>query len=433
MNAIGLRLGLGAGVAAWWSDGVAFAADFGARRIMSGGRRCALNEAMDFARSSAGSAMSKAGLCTDFAAGMPRLTDGGLLLEGAATNVLRFSSGLGETAAWTAEGNAAVSGNAINLGGLVLEECAVTAPGAFPRFVSTDALSLADGEYGVISFYAMAGAASSIRAQVFDGTGATATDWTAGGGGFSKQASVQDNPAVTQFVADGMERFDNGVCRLWTTFRNVSGGPLAYRAEPHVAGTAQAPAMGSACWLGGVQLEKGRWPTSLIVTSGAPATRAADRLTMTPEAAGLGAAPSFAFSARWLGGDPAFPWLFSLNDGSAANEIGMYVNVGQSSLNRKVVAGGVTQADDNSGLIDLSYGDRIAASMRVAGNDLKTYGRRNGGAVVESSDASIVVSAISEVEIGAKQGGGSGSALLIERLASGDNLTDGQLEALVLL
>src|SRR5690606_6880115 len=155
--------------------------------------------------------------------------------------------------------------------------------------------------------YASAGAASPIRTAVSDGSGATATSWAASGGDFVRDGVIEDNSAVTAHVADGIERFDNGLCRLWTSFRNVSGGPLAYRAAPHVQGTTDAPAMASACWLGGIQLEKGRWPTSLIATSGAAVTRAADRLSITPAMAGLGSAPCFAFAMRWLGGDPAFP------------------------------------------------------------------------------------------------------------------------------
>lgn len=433
MSALGIRLGLGTpGPGAWWPEGVGFAADFRGRRYMAGGRGRMFGEVMSFARSSRATAMNPAGLCLDFAPAAPRFTDAGLLLEDEARNVLRRSSGLGVSGAWTAEGNAAAAGNTAGFGVLVMEECAVVEPGDFPRFLSTDTLTLAHGEYGVISLHAIAGAASSIRTAVSDGSGMTATGWTVGGDGFVRDGAVADNPAVTEHVADGIERFGNGLCRLWTAFRNVSGAPLAYRAALYVQGTTDAPAMASACWLGGIQLEKGRWPTSLIVTAGAAVTRAADRLSMTPAMAGLGSAPCFAFAMRWLGGDPAFPWLFNLSDGTSSNEIGIYVNVGQSSLNRRVVAGGVIQTDGSGGVANLAYGDHIAAAMRVANNDLKTYARRNGGAVVETNGGSIVLPSFSELLVGARQGGGGRSALMIERLAGGKNLTNGQLEGLVL-
>src|SRR5690606_7433945 len=133
--------------------------------------------------------------------------DGGLLLEGEARNVLRRSSGLGDSGAWTAEGKAAATGNSAGFGALVMEECAVTGPGDFPRFMSTDTLPLAHGEYGVISLYASAGAASPIRTAVSDGSGATATSWAASGGDFVRDGVIEDNSAVTAHVADGIERF----------------------------------------------------------------------------------------------------------------------------------------------------------------------------------------------------------------------------------
>src|SRR5690606_7561415 len=131
-------------------------------RYMSGGRHCGFGQAMTFVRSSGATAMNRAGICFNFAPGSPRFTDGGLLLEGEARNVLRRSSGLGDSGAWTAEGNAAATGNTAGFGALVMEECAVTGPGDFPRFTSADTLALAHGEYGVFSLYVIAGAASPI-------------------------------------------------------------------------------------------------------------------------------------------------------------------------------------------------------------------------------------------------------------------------------
>ena len=325
MSALGIALGVGAArPGAWWPHGTELAADFARRRYMARGRQVALGQAMSFARHSVGTAMTEDGICAAFASGAPRLGAGGLLLEGAAENALRRSSGFGDTDAWTAEGNAAVTGNTMKFGALVLEECAVAAPGAFPKFRSADSLVLADGQYGVISLFAIAGAASPIRTHVFDGSGNTASAWTTAGGGFTKDGTIENNPEVTAFVGDGAEAVGNGVWRLWTSFRNVSGGPLAYQAAPHLQGTTGVPAMASACWMGGLQLEKGRWPTSPIVTAGSPAARAADGLSADMA---LGPVPSLALAARWLGGDPDSSRLVSLGDGTGDNELGVYLDV----------------------------------------------------------------------------------------------------------
>lgn len=403
----------------WWPDHAAFAADFVARRFMAGNQARAFSEIMSFARPSPAWAMSKTGTLQAYPVDAPRLTDAGLLLEGAATNVLRRSTGLSDASAWSAEGFATTTGNKQTFGALVLEQCAVTAPSAFPKFKSLDTLALADQDYGVVSFFALTGSASPLRTHVYDGTGNTATSWTVSGGTFSKGGTIENNPALTRHIGDGMDLYPNGLVRLWTSFRNVSGGPLTYAAYPHIQGTTGVPAMASACWVGGHQLEKGRWPTSLVITNGSAVTRAADSLSLPAATAGVGSAPSFAIAAQWLGGHTGFPWLFSLNDGSAANEIGLYVAANAGSLNRKVSTAGTAQTDGSVGIANLAYGDHISAAMRVATNDLKTWARRNSDGPLESSDDTVVVPSVGQLQIGAGQGGNNHGAVLVEQFYTG--------------
>ncbi|QYO75085.1 phage head spike fiber domain-containing protein [Devosia salina] len=221
----------------------------------------------------------------------------------------------------------------------------MSAPSAIPKFKSLDTLTLADQDCGVVSFFALPGSAIPLRTHVFDGTGNTATSWTVSGSTISKGGTIENNPALTRHIADVIETYPNGLVRLWTTFRNVSGSPLTYAAHPHIQGTTGVPAMATACWMGGHQLEKGRWPTSQIITNGSTTTRAADSLSLPAATAGAGSAPSFALAARYLGGQTGFPWLPSLNDGSAANEIGLYVAANAGSLNRKVNTAVTAQTD----------------------------------------------------------------------------------------
>ncbi|QJR17243.1 phage head spike fiber domain-containing protein [Pelagibacterium halotolerans] len=405
-----------AGPAKWWPDGAQFAADFISRRFMSLQRPCALEEVLDFARPSPATAMNAQGQCLVFAPDAARLTADGLLIEAEATNVLRKSSGLADSSAWNAEGYAATTGNTRNFGALVLEECAVTSPAPFPKFRSLDTLSLSDGEYGVVSFFAVAGTSGPLRTHVSEGAGNTATSSEVSGDAFSKGAIVENNSSVTQYVSDGMENFGNGLYRLWTVFRNVSGSVQTYQAVPHIQGTGGVPAMVSACWMGGHQLEKGRWPTSLILTSGAPETRAADSVTVLAEAAGLGSAPSVALSARWLGGHPDEPWLLSLNDGTADNEMGVYLTTGAIGIHCTVTADGVEQASNGVSLSDLSHGDRIAFALAI--NDSQIYARHNGGSIVESGYSEVDIPTITQMQVGRGQTSMS-SGMVLESLVVG--------------
>lgn len=98
----GLRQG-----GAWWPANACFMADFIGNRYMSGGSPIAAADAFSFSRTTSKLAAGNNGLWTSFGPNVPALTDRGLSIEPAATNLLPNTALAGGTpATYTAIGNA---------------------------------------------------------------------------------------------------------------------------------------------------------------------------------------------------------------------------------------------------------------------------------------------------------------------------------------
>lgn len=106
MLGTGLALGLARTSAAWWPEGALFAADFINNRFMSGGVAIPAASAYSFTRASSKRAVTSTGQWQVFGDNVPAITDLGLSLEPASTNLLPNSSFVGGTAAsYTAVGS----------------------------------------------------------------------------------------------------------------------------------------------------------------------------------------------------------------------------------------------------------------------------------------------------------------------------------------
>ena len=98
----GLRQG-----GAWWPANACFMADFIGNRYMSGGSPIAAADAFSFSRTTSKLAAGSNGLWTSFGPNVPALTDRGLSIEPAATNLLPNAALAGGTpATYNAIGNA---------------------------------------------------------------------------------------------------------------------------------------------------------------------------------------------------------------------------------------------------------------------------------------------------------------------------------------
>lgn len=131
----------------------------------------------------------------------------------------------------------------------------MTAPSAFPKFRSSDTLTLADGEYGVAPFHGQFG---ELRRNACFGRDGQYGDQLGGQRGRVSQGQHSRQQRQYHAARFGrMENFGNGLYGLCMVSRNVSGIMGTYQAVAHVQGSNDVSAMLSARWMGGHQLEKG--------------------------------------------------------------------------------------------------------------------------------------------------------------------------------
>jgi hypothetical protein len=167
------------------------------------------------------------------------------------------------------------------------------------------------------------------------------------------------------------------------------------------------------------QLENGAFATSRIVTTGATATRAPDAVIIT-----LTVPTDFTIIAK-VGaiGAASFPAVFALNDGTANNEMQVFVAGGGPTATVKEVAGGVTQF--NAGFAAAIVG---AANYGVTKNGTAVRATTNGGSVTAAGTWGAITP--TRFELGSQGNGGNHmSAYLKSVVMYSAGMTDGQLQA----
>ena len=236
---LGLDLSLST-VTSRGGKGPALALDFAAGRYQSGGVSKSLGDLSEvsFARAGAGLAFDAVGGLVSFAANVPRITDAGLLLETAATNLLTHSSPA--AGSWFPAGPVRTAGEADPLGGA--SGCRLSFPASADAFCYA-VVALAATAHVVSIFARTASGTKAFRLAYFDGTSA-------------------------HFSGDVV------ATTTWTRFSFAFVGTGAGGESISIVndGSGQAGDL----WVAMAQVELGSGPSSPIETVGSPVTRAAD-------------------------------------------------------------------------------------------------------------------------------------------------------------
>lgn len=223
-------------------------------------------------RASGGYAEDQTGALTWFNSGQARITNKGVLVEPAATNLVQQSQTFSGN--WTITSSASVTANNLTAPDGTLTGSTLNY-GSTPssRIASPNALTLASGTTYAVSVYLRGGTSARSQIGIYDGasnlwlcsiTWSGGVPTAAGGAGISNAASTP--------VVGGWYRI---------TF-NVTGTGSAFNMLLYPDATGAGGNIG--IW--GADVEVGSGPTSYIPTTSGTATRTADIITLPTGAAG---------------------------------------------------------------------------------------------------------------------------------------------------
>jgi hypothetical protein len=265
----------------WILSGAAIDLDFAGSRIYGA---AAFTDVLSISRASTGYAKTGGGLLTSFATNTLRITDLGLLVEGARENLVVFSQSFATSAVWSPQ-NTTITDN-------------VTAA---PDGTTTASSIIADTSNNVHRPQQNCGAASSTAKYAYScylkANGYQYGLLVASRSGVSDYQLLIDLTGGTILdaqatfgsptgVSSGIEVLANGWIRAWIVQDVTSGDTIVHR-----VGVYNAATYTSGAWTGdgvngiyawGAQVEAGTFPSSYVpTTGGSTATRAADSITIT--------------------------------------------------------------------------------------------------------------------------------------------------------
>lgn len=343
-----------------------------------------------FTRASAGYAERLDGTLVAFASGAPRITDKGLLIEEARTNLLLRSQEFGN--GWTLS-NATVTSDAIAApdGTLTADKLVEGNVGSVTHGIYRAATIVAGQTYSIPLYFKAGGRSQFLlwgEGDASNGPG-VAVDLAAG---TITATGTAPGAAGGAYASSSIQALANGWFRVNLTGTAKSDQTTVYC---HItllngpASTVSAPSQmtytgdgASGIYLWGAQLEVGAFPTSYIATTGAAATRAAD----VPLVSGLAVPPTHSgvVRFRWTSrGSTGFPQGIQLDDGTNDNRVAIYRNDSSGTGTLLIVVAGVTVAAINLGALALDVEHTIAWRCKAGAYAVSV----NGGAVASNAAA----------------------------------------------
>ncbi|MEH6697192.1 MAG: hypothetical protein V7672_00690 [Brevundimonas sp.] len=328
-------------------------------------------------RASVGYARTAAGTYTSFASGAARITDRGLMVEPAATNLFpRFAPTAAQlsTGANAADTTAPSSPPIAGLNWLTLTNTSGTANALQP-------VTLA-----VSTTYTM-----SVLVETPDGSQPVAGPLN-GTGDFS---FVLSN--VTQ--ASGTPRYERLSGNVWRVSLTVTTpGTLSSTSNGIVRFSAQNNRI---CKFAGFQIETGSRATSPIVTTGATATRAADVIQLP--GLSIGQEVTVLADVALTGGDSSIlsgsRFLFDLDDGGTSNRI--YANNVSGGFGFATVVSSST-----TGSVEVAGTAAVDATVKLAyRSKVDDFRMARGGTLSTVDTSGAVPSSFSRLTIGGISGG----------------------------
>lgn len=338
---------------------------------------------LTFTRASVGYAQTSAGVLQQFASGVPRITDKGLLIEGARTNLCLRSQEF-DNASWT-KANVTITANAA-----VAPDGTLTAD----KIESTSTTSVALNQSAAVaataatvSAYAKKGT-SATRANTFrlrnSTTATTLVEITINYDTGAITYVTGSTGAVVTLLADGWLRVS-----LSSASGITSGDTIRF--DACFDGTATASGDFAYAW--GAQLEAAAFPSSYIPTTSSSATRAADVCSIAVSGISY-PATLFAEYERVVdtGGNEAF---IQINAGSNNDQANISVNGATDKQRTTVNSGGAGQADISSAA-SVAVGSVVRGALRVATNDINqallgVLGTQDVSATVPSNPTTLIL------------------------------------------
>lgn len=338
-----------------------------------------------FTRASTGYAETSGGVLVPFASGVPRITDKGLLVEEARTNLLLRSQEF-DNASWvinTAAGaSVTVTPNATAAPDGTTTADLIASSGLVNDFIRQGP-TLASGVAVAGSLFVKNSNAVTTKIQAR--VSATALDlninWT---------GSVLDSLTLTTGTTASFTSLADGWYRVLFTY-TTSETDQWLRLFP------SAPNDGKAVYAWGAQLEAGSFATSYIPTTTASATRAAD-LPLVSGLSGLDSDFSLVTEAEYFN-VPTSGASAYVQAGSVNERFGLYRTTGSGPIHQSVTGGVATTATFSA-----AAGARIlkGAAASFSANSRASF---DGAAVAQAAGARPV--GLSTMVLGGLSSGGS--------------------------